>query len=63
MLYDPESGRREFFAYRVPSDLVKRWLSDRSQIINQVELHPISVASSHWKDILAGRDVIFWVDN
>ena len=36
---------------------------DRAQCINQVELHPVAVATGVWKHVLADRDVVFWIDN
>ena len=63
MIYDPESGTREFFAYHVPEDVVTRWLSERGQIINQVELHPVAASVKTFRHVIAGRDVIFWIDN
>ena len=59
MTYDPESGFKQYFSYRVPEDLLKRWLEDRAQCINQVELHPVAVATGIWKHILADRDVVY----
>ena len=31
--------------------------------VNQVELHPVTVALSVWSKVLEERDVIFWIDN
>ena len=64
MYIDPESGTRQFLAYEVPHDLISKWVSgDRTQAINQVELHPVSVAINTWQTLLSGRDVVFWIDN
>ena len=63
MIYDPESGFKQYFSYRIPADLLGRWLEDRTQCINQVELHPVAVATGIWKSVLADRDAIFWIDN
>ena len=47
----------------MPAARVEQWLAEKSQAINQVELHPVTVALKIWKGALADRDVIFWIDN
>ena len=64
MIWDPESGIKEFFRYNVPGALVRHWKSDgKTQVINQVELHPILCACVKWKDQLSNRNVLFFIDN
>ena len=64
VLFDPLTGRQEFFGDFVPEWLVKRWRSKGlKQLIFFAELLPVAVAKATWAHVLEGRLCFFFVDN
>ncbi|CAE7304283.1 unnamed protein product [Symbiodinium sp. CCMP2592] len=64
LLYDPVSGRKEVFGDHVPESLVAAWKrGGRKQVIYFAEIFPVVVAKATWKDVIAGRRVLFFLDN
>ena len=61
-----EVGRTaECFGLKVNQDVVDTWKgsADQKQVIGQAELYPLLLARLTWGDRLAGRRVIYFVDN
>ncbi|CAE7029855.1 unnamed protein product [Symbiodinium sp. CCMP2592] len=64
LLYDPVSGRKEVFGDHIPGSLVAAWKrGGRKQVIYFAEIFPVVVAKATWKDVIAGRRVLFFLDN
>jgi hypothetical protein len=62
VLFDGET-RTEFFGTRVPEDVHASWRQGTSeQVIGQAELWPVLLALLTWSDELAGRQVMFFID-
>ena len=60
-----ERGQQtETFGFRVPNNIADSWSSGSSkQVIGQAELYPVLVVKKCWAPRLAGRRVIFFIDN
>eukprot|EP00973_Karenia_brevis_P022592 3109599-Karenia_brevis.AAC.1 len=59
-----DQGLMEGFGIKIPDLLVLQWrLDGRKQVIGQAELWPVLVSKLTWKDRLAGRRVLFFIDN
>ena len=63
IIYEP-GQQTETFGFRIPNDIADSWSSGSSkQVIGQAELYPVLVAKKCWAPRLAGRRVIFFIDN
>ena len=62
VLVDPARGIYRAFEKHVPWR-TRHWFRSRKQPIMQYEMLGVHVALSSWREWLAGRRVIFWVDN
>ena len=58
-------GKLQVFGASIPSSLADTWKSkeDQSQVIGQAELYPLLIARLTWSESLAGRKVLYFVDN
>ena len=64
VVIDTLSGRRLVASGRVPADLAEAWRSEvGDQIISQVEIFPIVVYRWWAGQAIAGRRLIFYIDN
>ena len=64
VLYDPETGASLMFGDNVPEQWVASWKAQgKKQLICQAEIFPILVAKTTWGSVLAGRAVLWFVDN
>ena len=65
VLFDPFSNRLQCFGARVSQGIIETWKSkaDQEQVIGQAELFPLLVARLTWSDIIAGRRVLYFLDN
>ena len=64
LIVDPVSGLRQCFGHELKPELLAKWRSTGQRvIINQIELEPVRLAVDLWKDVLANRDVLFFIDN
>ncbi|CAE7739197.1 unnamed protein product [Symbiodinium sp. CCMP2592] len=64
VLFDPLTGRQEFFGDNVPDNLVKLWQrSGKKQLVSYAEILPVVVAKATWRHILEGRSCIYFIDN
>ena len=59
------TGGRRAFGGKVPGDVVESWraAAGTTRVIHQAELYPILVATRLWRERLAGRRVLVFVDN
>jgi hypothetical protein len=56
-------GDCEFFGVKVPEDVVAGWVQGESrQVIGQAELWPVLLALLTWRAKMAGRHVVFYLD-
>ena len=65
VLYDPVSNRLQCFGAGISQGVIETWKSkaDQTQVIGQAELFPLLVARLTWKDIIAGRRCMYFLDN
>ena len=57
-------GEVRVFGNHVPAELTKAWKdAGKEHLIGQVELYAVCVARYLWKDIVAGKRTIFFIDN
>ena len=65
VLFHPNLPEPEYFGEKVPPDLMALWTGDRekSQVVGQAELLPVCMAKELWAKHLAGRAVIYFIDN
>ena len=64
MVFDPVSGRTQFFGEEVPKAIIAMWsVNLQTQVIGQAELLPVLWAKSTWADIVKGRGVLHFIDN
>ena len=63
-LHDPEDGLSLMFGDAVPSEWVDKWRKHgKKQLICQAEIFSILVSKATWSDRLAGRAILWFVDN
>ena len=62
ILYSP-NGTSECFGGRVDGGLVSNWRSHKDHIIGLVELNAVVLARSHWRSVVGGRKVKYFLDN
>jgi hypothetical protein len=61
LLDGPECS--EFFGVKVPDEICAKWVQGESrQVIGQAELWPVLLSLLTWSDKMAGRQVIFFLD-
>ena len=55
----------EYFGAVITGNLVNKWMTsaDQEQVIGQAELFPVLVALHTWRNKLAGKRMIFFIDN
>ena len=64
LLLDPASQRSLVFGDHVPQKFVHAWMRfGKRQVIAQTEIFPVLVAKETWADVLAGRSVLWFLDN
>ena len=65
VLFDPVSNRLQCFGAGISQGTIETWKSkaDQKQVIGQAELFPLLVARLTWKDIIAGRRCMYFLDN
>ena len=52
------------FGCLLEGSLLGRWMdSGKRHLIGPVELYAVALARSHWRDVMADRKVVFYVDN
>jgi len=58
-------GSTECFGFVVPEQVANSWKTKngQSQVIGQAELFPVLVARWTWQEDIAGKRVIYFVDN
>ena len=57
-------GEVRVFGSHVPAELTKQWKdAGKEHLIGQVELYAVCVARYLWKDVVAGKRTIFFIDN
>ena len=64
VLCDLASGSYLFFGDHVPRNYVEAWMKGgKEQVICQAELFPIWVSKVTWRNLLSGRQVLWFCDN
>eukprot|EP00435_Cladocopium_sp_Y103_P017022 s3000_g4.t1 len=64
LVIDPWKNQSFFFGDHVPSKFVQLWQrSGKKQVIAQAEIFPILIAKDTWRSIIAGRSVLWFLDN
>ena len=64
VMVDVWTGRRSFFGDHIPTEFVSLWKHHgRRQVISQAEMFPVLVAKNTWGPILAGRSILWFLDN
>jgi len=64
VMYSPYCNKVSFFSEEVSSAVVAHWQSEGSrQTIGQAEIWPVVVSKTTWKAELAGRRVLWFIDN
>ena len=64
VFYDPESRQALMFGDHVPKGWADKWrVEGKKQLICQAELFPVLVAKRTWGHLIAGRAVLWFIDN
>ena len=64
LFIDPASQAAETFGFRVSDAVAESWSSSgSSQVIGQAEIFPVLISLRTWEAQLAGRRVLFFIDN
>ena len=58
-----DGNKLEYFACRVPDQLVADWFSSYKHIRGLVEMYAVLVAAKMWADTLRSRRAIYFIDN
>ena len=64
LLLDPVNQHSLVFGDHVPQMFVNAWMRfGKRQVIAQTEIFPVLVAKETWANVLAGRSVLWFLDN
>ena len=64
VLIDTMDGSKQVFGEEVPRQILETWKrGNKEQVVGQAEILPVVVAKVKWKDILARRRIIWFIDN
>ena len=64
VMFDPSTGRQEYFGDHVPRHLVQKWArTGKKQLVFYAEILPVVVAKATWRTILERRTCLYFIDN
>ena len=64
VMFDPTTGRQEYFGDHVPRPLVQKWAgTGKKQLVFYAEILPVVVAKATWRTILERRTCLYFIDN